>query len=110
MSDDDDLRQPTEIAGLELPDAPKEEATERDGLLSYAGEWHALVIGLVVGTVATLTGHYVLMVVVVGAALGLSLGRRCGTTRRVPALGEIRREPWYALFGLILGAMPVVLL
>ena len=33
------------LRGL-IPDKPNEEDTERDGFLSYAGEWHALTIGV----------------------------------------------------------------
>lgn len=33
----------------EIPDEEHESETERDGLLSYAGEWHALVLGFAHG-------------------------------------------------------------
>lgn len=42
---------------MPLPDAPNEEQTTRDGLLSYAGEWHALSIGLTLGLIAGYTEH-----------------------------------------------------
>jgi hypothetical protein len=34
---------------VELPDRATEEGTDRDGVLSYSGEWHALFIGIGVG-------------------------------------------------------------
>lgn len=36
---------------LELPDGSTEDATERDGAFSYAGEWHAFTIGVYRGLV-----------------------------------------------------------
>lgn len=86
---------------VDLPDGAEEEDTERDGFLSYAGEWHALAVGLAVGLVASVTGRWALAGVVVAAALGVSASKR---VERLPALGEVRREPWYALGGLAIGA------
>jgi len=33
------------MPGPELPDEPSEDGTERDGVLSYSAEWHALAHG-----------------------------------------------------------------
>jgi len=89
---------------VELPDGPTEESTERDGLLSYAGEWHALLVGAGAGLAAAVTGTWVLVGVVATAALGLEVSRVMGTTPKAgKALGEVRREPWYALGGVLLG-------
>lgn len=90
---------------LELPDAAEESGTDRDGVLSYAGEWHALFVGLAAGMVAILTGQYGLLLAVAAAALGIEGLARAGKIRNVKAVGEIRREPWYALAGLVLGAV-----
>lgn len=35
--------------GLDIPDGATEDETERDGFLSYAGEWHALLSGVGAG-------------------------------------------------------------
>jgi ABC-type spermidine/putrescine transport system permease subunit II len=66
------------------------------------------VIGLVAGFVGMLTGHHVLLVAVVAIALGIEFGKLSGDTDEIPAAGEIRKEPWYALFGVILGTLPVI--
>lgn len=96
---------------IDLPDGPTEDSTSRDGLLSYAGEWHALVIGLGTGLAAGATGTWMLAVVVATAALGLEVAKVAGQTPTAgKALGEVRREPWYALGGLSLGAVAGVLL
>jgi hypothetical protein len=92
----DDETEPTTVAGIELPDATNESGTERDGVLSYAGEWHALLVGLSVGLVAAVTGQVLLLGVVAAVALGLEAGKR-----KSKALGEVHREPWYALGGLL---------
>jgi hypothetical protein len=89
---------------MEVPDASTEAGTDRDGVLSYAGEWHALIVGLAAGFVALQTGFEMLLVVVAAAALGIEAGKRAGSTSTVKALGEVRREPWYALGGLLVGA------
>lgn len=95
-----------------LPDGPTEASTSRDGVLSYAGEWHALVIGAGAGLAAAATGTWVLVVVVAGASLGLEVARRSPSTVEkgtLPWVGEVRKEPWYALGGLLAG-VPIGLL
>lgn len=47
---------------MTLPDAPNESDTERDGVLSYAGEWHALAIGAGLGIFAAATMNEVVFV------------------------------------------------
>lgn len=81
-----------------LPDSRTEAGTERDGVLSYAGEWHALVVGFAVGFAAAVTGRWELAGVLAAAALGVEGGKRSGK-----AFGEVRSEPWYALGGLVVG-------
>jgi hypothetical protein len=74
-----------------IPSSTDEDETARDGVLSTLREWHALVIGLVVGAVVAATGAWEVAALFVSAALGAKLN----TT----AFAEIRREPWYALAG-----------
>lgn len=78
-----------------LPDASTEEGTERDGLLSYAAEWHALLYGFLVG----LTGRPAVIVTFAGYALGLGHGK----FRDTGHLRDAAREPVYAATGLTLG-------
>ena len=75
--------------------APSESKSKRDGLLSYAVEWHAVIIGLAVGVTAGLTQRWELA----GIAVGLVLGIRAAPGK----LSQLRREPWYALGGLVIG-------
>jgi|GEM_PF-3270785 len=75
--------------------APSESESERDGLLSYAVEWHALILGLAVGLAAGLTQRWEL----VGIAVAIVLGVRGAPGR----LSQLRREPWYALGGVVIG-------
>lgn len=105
--------EPTEFNGIELPDGATEADTDRDGVLSYAGEYHALVVGAGAGLAAGATGKWELAVVVASAALGVEAARRSKSTvenPRLPAIGEIRREPWYACAGLLVGALVGALL
>ena len=81
-------------------DAPTEDESPRDGLLSYAGEWHSAVIGVATGLVSGLTGVFAFASFLVGAALTESY--LAGNPR---ALREVRREPWYALGGLVAGLL-----
>jgi hypothetical protein len=60
-----------------------ESSTPRDGVLSYAGEWHALVIGIGAG----LEGELDIVV-------DLALGERDPET---PGEQEVSDEPWYAI-------------
>jgi hypothetical protein len=85
---------------ISLPDAGTEAETERDGLLSYAGEWHALIIGGGAGFGSAVTGAPEAAGAVALAALGLRAGKRL---RGRGVLAEIRREPWYAIGGTALG-------
>lgn len=87
-----------------LPDAPRESDTTRDGFLSYAAEWHALVIGLSAGLVAGWSGRTDLAIAVIAAALGGSAVE--AGKRRLAGEGVIRdvsAEPWYAAGGVIVG-------
>jgi hypothetical protein len=75
--------------------APTEADSERDGLLSYSKEWHALIVGFGAGMVAGLSGSWELAVTVVAMTLAM---------RAAPGpLKQLRREPWYALGGVVTG-------
>jgi hypothetical protein len=86
-----------------IPPVGTESETPRDGVLSTLTEYHALILGCVVGFVALLTGALWLLVVFVAGALGMEAGRRRGSSSRVPAFGEVTKEPWYGLGGLVIG-------
>jgi len=80
--------------------APSESESARDGLLSYAVEWHALTLGLAVGLAAGLTQRWEL----VGIAVAIVLGVRAAPGK----LSQLRREPWYALGGLVIGIVATI--
>ena len=87
------------------PDGAKESDTPRPGFLSYAGEWHALAVGLGAGIAAGTTGRWELAAVVVAVALGLKAGKVKGADPSAPVVGEVRREPWYGLGGVVIGVV-----
>jgi tetrahydromethanopterin S-methyltransferase subunit B len=82
---------------IEIPDETKEEYTDRNGVLSYAGEWHALFYGVLVG----LTGQEALIVAFVSYLVGRNkLPERFPTTEHLRDAG---REPAYSGFGVLAG-------
>lgn len=83
----------TFIAGA---DVATEDGSEYDGLLSYAGEWHSLIIGLGAGLGLGVVG----VAAVAATALGLESSRKI-TNRK--AVKELNREPWYGIGGSLLG-------
>jgi hypothetical protein len=80
---------------IDLPDASEESGTDRDGVLSYAAEWHALAIGFLVG----LTGAAAVVIAFAGYALGI--GR--SVFRETGHLRDAAREPAYSAGGIVLG-------
>jgi len=95
------------IAFIKSSSGPSERATERDGLLSYAGEWHAVALGGGLGVYAALTQDPQLMVALLGLSLGLgSAGEarrqlrkalsKIGGDGESSGLGQVVREPWYS--------------
>jgi hypothetical protein len=72
-----------------IPSSSDESETRRDGLFSTRREIHASVVGLGVGVVVAVAGVWELGALFVFATLGSKLGSK--------HLGDIRREPWYAL-------------
>lgn len=109
----EDGTEPSTVASVELPDGATEADTERDGFLLYAGEWHALVLGGGAGLAAGATGNWQLAVVVASAAFGVGAAVRSkGTVENpsLPAIGEVKQEPWYACAGLLVGTVVGALL
>lgn len=81
---------------MELPDGATEADTERNGVLSYAGEWHALLLGIGAGLVVAMTGRWEFAALVVAVALGVQAAP-------TPRLRELTSEPWCAIGGLLIG-------
>jgi len=87
------------LAALKRRSAPNEDAHEYDGVLSYAGEWHALIIGLGTGFTAAVTAQPVVLAGLFAVALGIS-GVDVGVQFDGRGVAhELRREPWYAVGG-----------
>ena len=89
--------------------SPRESDTEYGGFLSYAGEWHALAVGLSVGFGAGVAGRPEVAAGVIGVAFGLPALSNGIKLRGRLAVEELRREPWYgagaALIGYAVGAV-----
>ena len=71
-------------------DAASESGSERDGLLSYATEWHAAIIGLFTALSLGLPG----LALIVVTALGLKRWKQISNRK---AVKELRKEPWYGI-------------
>lgn len=98
------------IDDFEVPDKASEDDTERDGVLSYAAEWHALLLGIGAG----LTQNPLIMGVFVAYVFG-----RCAFVESVYSgvlnvtqgcplnenghLSDAVKEPAYSCAGLVLG-------
>ena len=79
--------------------APNEDAHEYDGFLSYAGEWHALIIGLGTGFTAAVLGQPAVLAALFVVALGIS-GVDVGKKFKGKGVAhELKREPWYGVGG-----------
>lgn len=109
-----------------LPDAPTEDGTKYDGILSYAKEWHAAAIGTAAGVLSAalwLTNSPVSALLTMGAITMVALdverrarkyGIKVPEIRSKTARVQIRREPWYALgfmlitFAGLVAGVPVV--
>jgi hypothetical protein len=86
------------------PDAPTEADSKRDGFLSYATEWHSLTIGAGAGLVGGLTYGTEMQAVGLTAMLAVvavALGLKTATRLRSSVTVEIRKEPWYAIGGVL---------
>lgn len=89
-----------------IPDGATEADTERDGLLSYAKEWHALIIGLGIGITLGLAGIALTTSVALGL-LGLDKARQKLGRK---AVINLKAEPWYGIGGSIIGTATTKLL
>lgn len=79
--------------------APTEDDTEYNGFLSYAGEFHALIIGLAAGFTAAVSGQPMILAGLFAIALGIS-GRKINVEfRGRHVVHEVKRESWYAIGG-----------
>lgn len=74
----------------------KERFSDRNGLLSYATEWHALIIGLGSGLGLGVPG----VAAIVATALGLQGSKRISSRK---AIEELTSEPWYGIGGSLIG-------
>lgn len=81
------------------PTAATEAESERDGLLSWAGEWHATTLGAGFGAVGAVLGRPEVAAIGIAGALGLEAARRLPGT----VASEIQQEPWYAVGGVVAG-------
>ena len=99
-----------DLIPFEIPDAGSEEDTERDGFLSYAGEWHALILGIGVG----LTGSMALVGLFTAWVLGkchlvelLYGGVKSKVTgcpfKQSGHMKDAAKEPGYAIGGILFG-------
>lgn len=80
---------------MKLPDAETEGGSKRNGVLSYAKEWHAVALGVASGVFAP----FAATAAFAGVALGLT-----GVKTLNPKVGrQIKKEPWYALSGSLIG-------
>lgn len=77
-------------------DAASESDSDRNGLLSYASEWHAGIIGLAAGIGLGVPG----VVVILATALGLKGWQQISNRK---AVKELQREPWYGIGASIIG-------
>jgi hypothetical protein len=79
-------------------DAEKESDSEYDGFLSYSSEWHALSIGYAIGFASVMPVPGLKRFV-----FRLVFGT--GEVSRTQAIKEAKKESWYALGGIPLGAI-----
>jgi len=91
-------------------DEPSESDSSRDGVLSYAAEWHAAAIGAAAGFLAVAFGQEALL------ALGASYATGRATGQASEHIRDVAREPAYfaaavavgGLLGLAVRALGVV--
>lgn len=90
-------------------DAPTESESLRDGVLSHATEYHALIIGLGAGFVAELMQQPVLAAAVIALAFGAGSVDWARQYLSKEVETELRQEPWYAVGGVLAGYVVGVL-
>ena len=79
-----------------LPDAPTEAGTKRNGVLSYAAEWHALEVGAFAGVAYGVTGRPEIAGVVAATTFGVR-------EAKVGHMKDAREEVGYTGTGFVLG-------
>lgn len=79
-----------------LPDGPTEASTERNGVLSYAAEWHALEVGAFAGVAYGVTGREEIAGVVAATAFGVR-------EARTGHMRDAKKEVGYTATGFIAG-------
>ncbi|PSP80181.1 hypothetical protein BRC81_03035 [Halobacteriales archaeon QS_1_68_20] len=85
-------------------DAPTEDDSDRDGVFSYAGEYHAAVIGLGAGFAAAILARPEIAGAVIAVALGTPTANKVvGKLRGRGVVRELRREPWYGVGATLVG-------
>lgn len=86
------------------PTAPAEKKSEYNGLLSYAGEWHSLTMGLFIGFVSGAADRPELMMILLGVFIDEEFTEFSGGKLiNKLAKRDIRKEPWYAAGGSLIG-------
>jgi len=92
-----------------IPDAKTEAGSDRGGFLSYAGEWHALTVGLSVGLAGGVTGDYEVVATLLLVTFGFKPASKLKNIGKKDmgesVAGELKREPWYAGGGAIVGTV-----
>lgn len=88
---------------FERRSAPTEEDTEYNGFLSYAGEFHALTIGLSVGASSAVLETPEVAATIVLVSLGVKGKDSVKNRLESDVVHEIRRESWYSCGGVGIG-------
>lgn len=91
------------IAFAKTAGQPTEADTERNGAFSYKSETHAAGLGIAAGFASTAHGETKLLSLVYGAAIYGKVQESSGQRRRL--WQDIRKEPHYALGGVVTGAV-----
>lgn len=93
----------TDGGGL-LPDDSDTDNDGRTGVLSTYVEWHALVIGLALGTIAVQTGDLTIIAAIIGAG---AAGSRAQLGLPDKYIDQAKQELPYFIAGTILGFLAV---
>lgn len=91
------------IAFAKTAGAPRESSTERNGAFSYKSETHAAGLGIAAGFASTAHGETKLLSLVYGAAIYGKVQGDGGQRKRL--WQDIRREPHYAVSGIVVGSV-----
>lgn len=84
--------------------AGSEADSDYNGVFSYAGEYHAFIVGLSVGLVSGNLGTPEVALGLMAATLGLKGSEKLSRIIAADvAVAEIRREPWYSIGGVVVG-------